>query len=219
VSHELRTPLTSIVGFATMLDESFDEMPQEKRDQALHLIRKGARRLERMILNLLEVSRIERRRVAELVPVDIDLACATAVTELQELYPHREIRFTRGSGTVQAVGNQLSVEQILSNLVGNALKYSIHGPVGIRVEEAPGQLTVTVSDSGPGIPAVEQERIFERFHRVDQEHVQAGTGLGLYISRQLATSMNGTLSVSSVQGEGSSFTLTLPAELRLSAVS
>ena len=77
---------------------------------------------------------------------------------------------------------------------------------------------VSVRDHGPGIPAAEQQRIFERFHRMDQHHVQAGTGLGLYISRRLALAMHGDLTVDSAPGRGATFSLHLPAEVHLVAV-
>jgi signal transduction histidine kinase len=118
-----------------------------------------------------------------------------------------------------AVGNQLSIEQILSNLVGNALKYAPLSTVHLCVEEKPDHLMIKVIDDGPGIPREHLERIFDRFERLDHNHVQAGTGLGLYISRQLARGMQGHLTVESEVGHGTTFTLDLPAEVHLVAVS
>ena len=141
-----------------------------------------------------------------------------SIAELRESYPVRDIRVEAGTGAVRAIGNQLSVEQILTNLLANALKYSEDGPIEVVVDETPDRLTVRVRDHGPGIPAAEQERIFERFHRMDQHHVQAGTGLGLYISRRLALSMHGDLTVDSAPGRGATFSLQLPAEVHLVAV-
>lgn len=218
VSHELRTPLTSIVGFTTLLAEPPRTLTQEEHDDALRMIRKGARRLERLIFNLLEVSRIENRVTAPPGPIDIEEACENAIAEVQEFYPTREIRVRAGTGAVRALGNQLSVEQILSNLLANALKFSDHGPIDVEITETHDNLTVSVTDRGPGIPLAEQERIFERFHRMDRHNVQAGTGLGLYISRQLAVSIGATLTVRSEPNKGSTFVLTLPGELHLTAV-
>ena len=219
VSHELRTPLTSIVGFTAMLLEPPRPLTPQEHDDAIAMIRKGARRLERLVFNLLEVARIENRPVPSAGPIDLSEACESAIAEVRETWPSRSISVSLGSGAVRAVGNQLSVEQILTNLIANALKYSERGPVDIRVEEAPDSLTISVTDQGPGIPSSEHERIFERFHRVDHHHVQAGTGLGLYISRQLAVAMGGSLTVTSEPGRGSTFKLTLPAQLHLVAVS
>jgi signal transduction histidine kinase len=123
-----------------------------------------------------------------------------------------------GSGAVVALGNQLSIEQILSNLVGNALKYAPESQVHIRIDELPEHLMIRVSDDGPGIPRDHLDRVFDRFERLDHHHVQAGTGLGLYIARQLARAMGGQLTVDSEVGQGATFTLDLPAELHLVAV-
>jgi signal transduction histidine kinase len=138
---------------------------------------------------------------------------------VQESWPNREIVVRRGTGAVVPQGNPLSVEQVLHNLIGNALKYASEGVVRVEVAEAPDCLTIRVADEGPGIPPQHQERIFERFERLDHEHMQAGTGLGLYISRQLAQAMGGALTVESEVGRGAVFSLRLPAKVHLTAVS
>ncbi|MEA3076066.1 MAG: hypothetical protein QOF60_974, partial [Actinomycetota bacterium] len=219
VSHELRTPLTSIIGFTSMLMEPPRPLTEKEQAESLAMVRKGARRLERLVFNLLEVSRIEARtQIAPTAPVDVDAACRDVVAEMQETYPGRQITVHPGSGALRAIGNRLSIEQILGNLVGNALKYGDGSPVTVDVDESePDTVTLRVSDRGPGIPESEHERIFDRFHRLDHQAVQAGTGLGLYISRQLATAMGGTLTISSNGGKGATFSLTLPAELDLVA--
>jgi PAS domain S-box-containing protein len=219
VSHELHTPLTSIMGFTNLLLEAPGVMDQDRQTEALTMIRKGTRRLSRLISNLLEVSIVEAEGVNPRGhPVNVNEACANVLEELRDSWPKREITFTPGSGAVMAVGNELSIEQILSNLVGNALKYAPTSPVHIQVEEQPDHLMMRVIDSGPGIPRDHLDRIFDRFERLDHNHVQAGTGLGLYISRQLARSMGGQLTVESEVGRGATFTLDLPAEVHLVAV-
>jgi PAS domain S-box-containing protein len=217
VSHELHTPLTSIMGFTNLLLD--DSMPGDRQAEALTMIRKGTRRLSRLISNLLEVSIVEAEGVTSRGhPLDVNEACANVLAELRDTWPKREINFTPGSGAVMAIGNELSIEQILSNLVGNALKYAPLSAVHIKVEEHPDRLLIRVVDDGPGIPPEHLERIFDRFERLDHNHVQAGTGLGLYISRQLARAMNGQLTVESEPGHGATFTLDLPAEVHLVAV-
>ena len=219
VSHELHTPLTSIMGFTNLLLDSPDSMPSDRQAEALTMIRKGTRRLSRLISNLLEISIVEAEGVTSRGhPIDVNEACANVLEELRDTWPKREIMFTPGSGAVMAVGNELSIEQILSNLVGNALKYAPASSVHIKVEEHPDRLLIRVIDDGPGIPAEHLERIFDRFERLDHNHVQAGTGLGLYISRQLARAMHGQLTVESELGLGATFTLDLPAEVHLVAV-
>ena len=217
VSHELRTPLTSIVGFSTLLIDSPRTLRPEDRDDAIVNIRKGARRLERLVFNLLEVARIEHRPTPPNQTVDVEGAADHAIAELRESHPERTIRRHGDAGVVRARGVQLSVEQILTNLLSNALKYST-GAVDLTVSAAHDRISISVSDEGPGIAAADQERIFGKFERLDHHTVQSGTGLGLYIARRLAASMDGTLTVDSTPGERTTFTLTLPAEVHLVAV-
>jgi PAS domain S-box-containing protein len=219
VSHELHTPLTSIMGFTNLLLEAPESLAGDRQTEALTMIRKGTRRLSRLISNLLEVSIVEAEGVTSRGhPINVNEACANVLEELRDTWPKREITFTPGSGAVMAIGNELSIEQILSNLVGNALKYAPMSAVHIKVEEHPDRLLIRVIDNGPGIPIEHLERIFDRFERLDHNHVQAGTGLGLYISRQLARAMSGQLTVESELGGGATFTLDLPAEVHLVAV-
>ena len=208
------------MGFTNLLLEAPDEMDLDSQAEALSMIRKGTRRLSRLISNLLEVSIVEAQGTTHRGhPVDVNEACTNVLEELRDTWPKREIRYTPGSGAVMAIGNQLSIEQILSNLVGNALKYAPLSTVHLSVDEQPDHLMIKVIDDGPGIPREHLERIFDRFERLDHNHVQAGTGLGLYISRQLARAMGGHLTVESEVGQGTTFTLDLPAEVHLVAVS
>ena len=138
VSHELHTPLTSIMGFTNLLIESPDALDLDRQAEALSMIRKGTRRLSRLISNLLEVSIVEAQGAKPRGhPVDVNEACANVLEELRDSWPKREITFTPGSGAVMAVGNELSIEQILSNLVGNALKYARRAPSTSRWKNSP----------------------------------------------------------------------------------
>ena len=107
----------------------------------------------------------------------------------------------------------MCISQIVSNLLGNAIKYSPdETPIELRVTERPGEVTISVTDQGPGIPSHALEKIFERFERLDDhKRPQAGTGLGLYIARALATAIGATLHVDSQPGRGSTFSVTLRA--------
>jgi signal transduction histidine kinase len=220
ISHELQTPLTTIIGFTNLLLDEPSAGDSSSQDEALAMIRKGTRRLARLISNLLEISRVEAQATTTRpTPVHVNRVCTDVLAELRDSWPGRRLVFTPGSGAVVALGNQLSIEQIVSNLVGNALKYAPESTVRVDILEHPSTITIRVSDDGPGIPQEHLERIFERFERLDHNHVQAGTGLGLYISRQLARAMFGQLSVESAVGGGTTFALQLPAEVHLVAVS
>jgi signal transduction histidine kinase len=117
-----------------------------------------------------------------------------------------------GPGDTTASADADRLQQVLVNLLDNALKYGGAGPVAVRVEPANGAVRVLVSDSGPGIALADQERIFEKFVRADPEltHAPGGTGLGLYISRELVERMGGRLEVRSEPGAGSTFVVELP---------
>jgi PAS domain S-box-containing protein len=217
VSHELRTPLTAISGFTTLLLEPSAELPEEARIEALSRIRRSAHRLERLVFNLLEVTRIEANRGAPAMttPLDIDEVVARVVEEVQESWPERDITVVYGRRHgVKAIGSLLSVERILVNMLSNALTYAHEGPIEVRVadDDANGAgVVVTVTDHGPGIAEQAQARVFERFERLDTTDQQAGTGLGLYIAKQLAENMGAHLSLRSRVGDGCAFSLHLPA--------
>jgi PAS domain S-box-containing protein len=216
VSHELRTPLTSIRGFATMLLDPDRPLSESERAEALGMIRKGVRRLERLIFNLLEVSRIEARGTAtSTATVDVVSACRRVVAEQLETAKDRQILLVSDGSDAMALANEMSFEQIIGNLVSNAIKYAPTGPIEVTVSRAGPKVVVAVSDDGPGIPLADQERIFDRFERLDTRTTQAGTGLGLYIARQLAAAMGGELTVHSTPGAGTTFELRLDARIDL----
>lgn len=211
VSHELRTPIAPIKGFAsTLLQAEADQLDEATRRMALESILRQSQRLESLIMNLLEVSKIERgTKASDVVPVDVVAGCRRVIEELRPAWPKRTIEL-EADDSVVAIGRELWIDQIVTNLLSNALKYAPEGvPVVLRVQTGADAVRVSVIDRGPGIPEHERSRIFERFERLHQHDMQAGTGLGLYISRHLAEAMGGTLSVESTVGQGSTFTLAL----------
>jgi signal transduction histidine kinase len=212
VSHELRTPLSPIKGWASTLLQFGDTLEPHERRSAIQSILRQSQRLERLIVNLLEVSQIEHGVLGGTdVDVDVNAVVERVVGDFHAASPDRNLVVTCAAGA-WARGRELWVEQILSNLVSNAVKYSPDTePVEIAIGACRDRVSVTVADRGCGIPSHEQDRVFERFHRVRETTTQAGTGLGLYIARQLAGEMEGTISVASVPGHGSTFTLELPA--------
>jgi two-component system phosphate regulon sensor histidine kinase PhoR len=220
VSHELRTPLATIRGFTELLEPP-NPVSDDVRSQVLGRIRKGTHRLERLVANLLEVSRIDARRSAEVVATELDLVEVVhrVVDEVRESWPDREVVVDVGHGGWRVHGNLLSLERIIINLLSNALTYADRGPVILTVRsDEDDRVAVSVRDHGPGIAEQDQLRIFERFERLDTENQKAGTGLGLYISRGLANAMGADLDVESRPGEGAEFTLRLPPPSRHSSL-
>ncbi|MGQ0431700.1 MAG: sensor histidine kinase [Microthrixaceae bacterium] len=213
VSHELRTPLATIRGFTELLDPP-GGVPFEVQAEAIGRIRRGTSRLERLVANLLEVSRIDGRRGADVIPMELDICdiVGRVVQEVEESWPNRTIEVDTGSGSEawRAHGSLLSTERILINLLSNALSYADIDPVHLSVRsDGDDGVVISVRDHGPGIAPADCERIFERFERLDTTMQKAGTGLGLYIARSLATAMGAELSVQSQPGEGAEFTLRL----------
>jgi PAS domain S-box-containing protein len=217
VSHELRTPLTPIKGWAATLLEVGRALTEEQRGEAARAILRHAERLERLIANILEVSRIDRgileRRDGV---VDVVAVADRVVRDARSAGAAHPITLAASGTAVRARGDEVWVEQILANLVSNARKYTPPGtPIDVSVTARAGAVELAVRDRGPGIPVAERERVFERFQRLG-DHLtrsQSGTGLGLYIARQLARAVGGELAVEDTPGGGATFMLRLrPAD-------
>lgn len=223
VSHELRTPLTPIKGFAATLVESGDSLSPADRATAAASILKQAEHLERLVVNLLDAAKLERGIDGDGhdAIIDVYAIAERTASDFRTAHPDRVIVLD-GDADARARGDELFIGQILSNLVSNAIKYApANEPIEIRLTTDDGGVAISVADRGPGIPPSEVDRIFDRFHRLGNVLTRAagGTGLGLYIARQLAAAVGGTITVDSALGEGSTFTLRLRNPARLVAVS
>lgn len=218
VSHELRTPLTSIKGFiATLLEDEQGMYDEDTRQEFLIIIDEECDRLTRLISDLLNVSRIESGGSLELQLADLDLAEVVGrVAHTQESYStkHRVLaEVPEGLGRMRADVDK--VAQILDNLVGNAVKYSPDGgTVKIAVTDEGEGVRVDVTDEGLGIPERHRDRIFERFHQVDDDvdhKAIGGTGIGLYLVQHLAHAHGGNVWLADSEvGRGSTFSVRLP---------
>jgi signal transduction histidine kinase len=213
VSHELRTPLTPLKGFLITLARGIGDSTEEERQAYYRIMLNQANRLERLITDLLEASRIESGQpVVEARPMNLADTVDDVVRIFHEEYPDRAIR-TVMDGAVMVDADPLRVDQVLTNLVSNAIKYSPRDtPIEVRVAKENGQATISVRDQGWGIAPADQERVFDRFFRVENALTRrtGGTGLGLYLAKQLVQAMRGRLWVASRPGEGSTFSFTLP---------
>ncbi len=216
VSHELRTPVTPIKGYADLLRRKGDRMTPEKRSECLDVIVDRAGHLARLVEDLLLASRISATEGASHASVDMgrdDLASLTRRACADFGVDGERVTVHLPDGAVPVACDPVRVIQVLTNLVGNALKYSAPGtPVAVRLLVDGGTARVEVSDVGRGIPADQVERVFEKFHRVEDpmRMTTGGTGLGLYIARQLTDAMGGSLSCTSTLGVGSVFVFSLP---------
>jgi PAS domain S-box-containing protein len=215
VSHELRTPLAAIYGAAMTLRRRDVAVEESQRDRLLEVVSSEADRLARIVNDILWASRLESGRMS----IAIERCDAAAITtEVVDVLRARapegiEVAVSKSRGLPQVAADPDKLRQILTNLIDNAIKYSPDGGrVEIEIGRSGGRVRFRVSDEGLGIPPAEQDRIFEKFFRLDPNLTRGvgGTGLGLYISRELVTRMNGRIWVDSDGRTGSSFFLELP---------
>lgn len=212
VSHELRTPLVPIKGWAQTLLTRGDRLTGDQRRTAAQSILCESQRLESLVLNILESSRVEVREGEAPAVVDVFAIAGRVVDVVRSVQATQRVRLFPPPVCCDVQGSGVWIERVLSNLVANAVKYSPDSePVDIGVDLDGDHVVVSVTDRGPGIPAEDQERIFARFERLAATQTQTGTGLGLYISRRLARGMGGDVTVTSTPGSGSTFALRLPS--------
>jgi signal transduction histidine kinase/CheY-like chemotaxis protein len=213
LSHELRTPLNSILGYAQLLLQAVDELPPARREAAATIYRSGAHLLA-LVDGLLDVARIEAGKlqldVSETALPDF-VAQLSAMLEPQATDKGLQFDFQIGGRIPEVVRiDEKRVRQILINLIGNAIRFTSHGSVSVRLAYAWETLTFDIADTGPGMPAAELERLFLPFERgaAAREH-DHGAGLGLTICRLLTELMGGSLEVHSEVGKGTRFTVKL----------
>jgi PAS domain S-box-containing protein len=213
ISHELRTPMSAVYGAAKTLLREDVEFPAERRKQLLEMIATQAARLSQITEEVLLTSRLDRGDLpVETEPVDVaDVVSATVEAMQPQLPESAEIEVEIPADVGSASGDRDRLQQVLVNLLDNAVKYGA-GPVKVHAYRTDGVIRICVADAGPGIALSDQARIFEKFYRADPQLARSpgGTGLGLYISRELAQRMGGRLELSSELGAGATFVVELP---------
>ena len=213
VSHELRTPLTAIKGYAEALIDETDDA--EARQRFLEIIQRHAARMERLVKDLLRLARLDaKQELLERVPTDVPALLRGVVDDMAPAIAGKDLAVTvetPGMALLWLDGAKL--HDIVRNLVENAIHYTqAGGIVKVEAAHAADTLSVTVIDNGPGIPAEDLDRVFERFYRVDKSRGRpGGTGLGLAIVKHLADLHGGTVRVVNEPAGGARFELRLPA--------
>jgi len=213
-SHELQTPLAAIRGFAETLLSS-GSLSEEDRRQYLEVIERNACRLSNIVRDLLELSTLEsHKQRLDLVAVDVAKLAEDLVRDAGPRFAEHRLRVqVRAEGDVTAQADPRALEQVLTNLLDNAIKYTEPGgEIGVEITADARCVRVALRDSGIGIPQQDLGRVFERFYRVDKARSRAlgGTGLGLSIVKHLVQGMGGEIRVESELGVGSSFVFSLP---------
>jgi signal transduction histidine kinase len=214
-AHELRTPLAAVYGAVRTLRRDDQELPPDVTEQFLEMIENEAERLRLVMDQLLVSAQLDREDIqVHHQAVDLRELCDSVVGSVAVRKPETiELAVDCPPPGVRVNADPERLRQVLANLVDNAIKYSPGGGrVDVRVFERSGSGVIEVEDHGLGIPAHEHRRIFEKFYRLDPSMTRGigGSGLGLYISRELVQLMGGLLTVTSRLGEGSTFTVALP---------
>jgi PAS domain S-box-containing protein len=217
VSHELRTPLAAIYGSAVTLRRSDIELEQELRDRLLQVVAVEAERLTTIVEDLLLTSQLDSGRIeARIERCDpIAIARQEVETAQRHLPEHVELSLEAPGALPPVAADPGQLRQVLSNLLDNAVKYSPDGgAIRIEVSNAGGHVRFAVRDQGLGVPAAERERIFEKFYRLDPGMSRGigGTGLGLYICRELVRRVGGRIWVEDRDEDGSTFVVEIPQE-------
>ncbi|WP_407493400.1 sensor histidine kinase [Pseudooceanicola sp. MF1-13] len=224
VSHELRTPLTALIGFIETLQGPAKDDPAA-RDRFLSIMQRESHRMERLVRDLLSLSRVEgEERMRPTARVDVATLIGSILRTLAPLAEEAGVRFDQHgpADNVFVPGDEDQLRQIFTNLIENAIKYGGQGglvevivTVADDIPALRGRgVSITVKDSGPGIADVHIPRLTERFYRVDSHRSRemGGTGLGLAIVKHIVNRHRGRLRIESTLGEGSRFTVSLPAE-------
>jgi GAF domain-containing protein len=215
MSHELRTPLAAMLGYAELMQEGIYEPLGEKSLAALTRIRSNGKHLLGLINTVLDIAKIESGQFTlNMAEYSLDGVVETVRGATESLVQNKKLTLSTDVARSLPIGlgDEQRLTQVLLNLVGNAIKFTDTGEVRITARAVDGHFSVSVADTGPGIPEQERTRIFEQFHQVDDSNTKAkgGTGLGLAIAKQIVEMHGGRIWVDSTVGKGSTFQMELP---------
>ena len=221
MSHELRTPLNAILGFSTLVRNAPDLAEKHRRD--IEIVNRSGEHLLSLINDILDVAKIEAGRTTlNLSPCNMRALLQDVADMMQARAAEKHLALVLADATEHAMTVRTDVaklREVLINLVGNSIKYTDHGSITLRFDARPTGdaartvLVFEVEDTGIGIAAEDQDRIFEAFEQVANPVAQKGTGLGLAITRQILALMGGSIELKSMPGKGSCFRVSLPVEL------
>lgn len=214
VSHELKTPLGFIKGYSTTLlrkDTTWDEDTQR---EFLTIIDEESDRLTELVDNLLDSSRLQSGTLdIEFRSVDLGALVEENLARLKARYPEMEIHTKLQDANTIVEGDPKRLSQVVDNLVGNAAKYAPNSPLMVSLKPVDDRVQLSIKDQGPGISGDDIQHVFKRFYRSSREKDKVrGSGLGLYICEQIVKAHHGEIHVSSVEGKGAEFIITLPKQ-------
>jgi signal transduction histidine kinase len=214
VSHELKTPLNAVIGFSDVLASGLAGPLTEEQSKQVAMIQEAGRQLLDLVEELLEAQRLESSEaIIEAVPTDVASLARSTAEMLMQFASAKGLELrVEAPERLEATTDGRLVGQVLRNLVSNAIKFTNHGSVIVRVEDAGDRVRIVVEDTGIGIPEAALPRIFDAFVQVPGSRGEKpeGTGLGLAICKRIAEALGGTIVVESSPGAGSTFTVELP---------
>jgi signal transduction histidine kinase len=215
-SHELKTPLTAISAYLDVLDDYKEQFSKEQL-QGLEAIKRNSNQLRTLIGNILELSRIESGRF-ELSKQDVDVEkkIVSIIDTLKVLIGEKNIELKADIGKLPVIStDELRFEEILNNLIGNAIKFTDHGIISVVATQEKDLICIKVTDTGIGIPEDKIKNLFQNFYQVDSSlgRRYGGTGLGLALTKKMIELQGGTIIAESLPGKGSTFKFTLPINL------
>ena len=218
MSHELRTPLNAILGFGQMLELDAEELMNADQQESVSQIMKGGRHLLDLINDILDLSKIEAGIVdlefREISPGEIIDECLDLIGTMADVRGISLSVENKASGQSRILADYTRLKQVLLNLMSNAVKYnSPKGAISVRLEDiANSRFRISVTDTGAGLPENKRHRLFQPFSRLGAENTDIeGTGIGLVVTKNLIEHMNGTVTMESEVGKGSTFSVDLPS--------
>ncbi len=212
ITHELRNPLGFIKGYTTTLLRSDTTWDQTTQQEFLEIIDQETDRLEELIENLLNSARLQSGQLKmQFQPVIADSLINTVITRSRLHYPDLTILIETDKNVPPIFGDAGRLAQVLENLISNAVKYAPGSDLAITVRKEKEYACISVKDHGPGIPEQYLQHLFERFYRIPNQTPNVhGSGLGLYICKQIVDAHRGFISANSIEGKGTSFDIRLP---------
>lgn len=213
-SHELRAPVTGVVGYLELLKDRLKGQLTESMNDDFSTLKVLTDNLNKLINDLLEVSRIEQGRLKVVIKkADPNTVIETAIKEFEPSANQKDLTITLEKDKLPEIMTDPDrLGQILNNLISNAIKYSLKGSIKLTAKVVGQMIEVKVTDTGIGIPPAEVDKLFTKFHRVKDKQTEEvnGTGLGLWITKQLVETLGGKIFVQSLYGTGTTFTFTIP---------
>ncbi|MBU4030622.1 HAMP domain-containing histidine kinase, partial [Patescibacteria group bacterium] len=214
-AHELRTPLAAISGYALLLKENLKDGLSSDDGESLNRVIISAKRLDKLVEDILDVSRIEQGRLSyEFQKHDINRSVNESAEEFRAEAENKGLKLNvvLAKQPEYIRVDKEKLHQAMVNLIGNAIKYTFKGEISVKVDSEDDRIIINIKDTGVGMDTKGQEQLFTKFHRVKDEETAdiSGTGLGLWITKQIIEKMGGKIGVQSIKGTGSRFFVSFP---------